>query len=434
MMNVSKTKGKLLLWQIISALALCPLFHAAAWHDVVAAQQLKRGASFQQPQNREASVHYASGNSALRIPFEIYANVIFLQVHVNNSPPLWFILDTGAGASVISASRAKNLGLSGKVEVNGRGMGGSVKGTLINGATISVSGVEVFNQRIAALPIDPLTPRLGRTVDGFIGYDFIKQFVFEINYVAKIINLYDPQSYKYSGSGEIIPFTIRGGTPFTRLKINASGREAIEGVFEVDTGSDGALSINAPFAKAHRLLESLPKTSETQKGAGAGGETDSVASRVNSLQLGRFTFENPIIAISQDMKGEGASSKSDGQIGTELFRRFKVILDYSRGRLILEPNKDFSEPYEDDMSGIDLIAEGADLKTFTINSIKANSPAAEAGLREEDVIVAINGHPAAEFQLDPLTRMFMKDGQEYVLSIKRGQEIITAKIKLRRLI
>jgi hypothetical protein len=47
-----------------------------------------------------------------------------------------------------------------------------------------------------------------------------------------------------------------------------------------------------------------------------------------------------------EIEGSGASKENDGLIGGEIFRRFKLILDYSRKRMILEPNNHFNDPYE----------------------------------------------------------------------------------------
>jgi hypothetical protein len=68
--------------------------------------------------------------------------------------------------------------------------------------------------------------------------------------------------------------------------------------------------------------------------------------------------------VSQDKGGALASSKYDGLIGSEILRRFKVIFDYTRGRLMLERNDHFDEPIEYDMSGISLRAYGNDFRTF----------------------------------------------------------------------
>ena len=43
-----------------------------------------------------------------------------------------------------------------------------------------------------------------------------------------------------------------------------------------------------------------------------------------------------------------------------------------------------------------MVAEGRGLKMLTINEIVANSPASEAGLQEEDQLIAIDGQPASK--------------------------------------
>lgn len=45
-------------------------------------------------------------------------------------------------------------------------------------------------------------------IDGVLGHEFIKRFVFEIDYGARLINLYAPENYKYQGTGETLPLDI----------------------------------------------------------------------------------------------------------------------------------------------------------------------------------------------------------------------------------
>ena len=42
----------------------------------------------------------------------------------------------------------------------------------------------------------------------------------------------------------------------------------------------------------------------------------------------------------------------DCQIGGEIFRRFKVTVDLSRKRMILEPNKNFNDPFDVEEGGV----------------------------------------------------------------------------------
>ncbi len=129
-----------------------------------------------------------------------------------------------------------------------------------------------------------------------------------------------------------------------------------------------------------------------------------------------------------------SSKNIGGFIGSEILRRFKITFDYSRQRMTLEPNAYFGQPFEYDMTGIRLIAEGPDFRSFKVHRIIAASPAFKAGLQEGDLIVAINDQPTAKLTLEEVQQMFRLDGRSYRLSIKRGNKVFQTKIKLMRLI
>ena len=89
----------------------------------------------------------------------------------------------------------------------------------------------------------------------------------------------------------------------------------------------------------------------------------------------------------------------------------------------------------EDMSGMSLTPETVNgTKLFRIREVVANTPASEAGLQADDLITAIDGQPAADFTEGHIERMFTHDGQEFALTIKRGEKLLQAKLKLRRLI
>jgi predicted aspartyl protease len=284
----------------------------------------------------------------LSIPLEIDNNIILMRVSVNNSKPLKFIFDTGASITVINSQRAAELGLKAKGQVRGNGTGGKIQVSLVKGVSLSVQGAEVSNQLIASMAFSAPP---GFEFDGTIGYDFIKQFVVVIDYKKKIMNLYDPRTYAYSGSGDVIPLILAGRrTPLVHTKIILEGRAPVEADLEIDTGADSAFVINSPFVRKGRLREAVTKTTEDSSN-GAGGEQKLLVGRVKAVHLGRFILDNPLVGLSLDTEGSGASEDNDGLIGGEVFRRFKLILDYSRRQMILEPNESFNEPYELDTGG-----------------------------------------------------------------------------------
>jgi membrane-associated protease RseP (regulator of RpoE activity) len=264
--------------------------------------------------------------------------------------------------------------------------------------------------------------------------------VIEIDYISKTLNFYEPNSYKYSGSGDIIPLEMLeddsgGKVPLVRAKIMQRGRTPVEGKFIADTAVRSAISFNTPFVETNKLLGVIQKTISAPLGGGAMvRESKQPVGRVPKVQLGRYAFKNTVAIFFQNKQGITASPEFDGVIGGEILRRFNVTLDYSRLRMILEPNNSLHEPYEYDMSGLLLIAEGTDFKTIKVQQIIEDSPAIAAGLRAGDTMAAIDGKSVSNLTLQQVRQMFRQKGRTYRLSIERGGQLIQTKIKLRKLI
>ena len=395
-------------------------------------QQLQRNSLV--PQQPASATGFVSGTNALRIPFEVSSNLIFLHVRVNGSVPLWVILDTGAAGTLLDTNRAKALGIkvSGSEEVQGVGET-SVAAGMAKNVSFSLPGVDFQARVVVVLPLSNLNRYVGRVVDGVLGHDFFSRFVVEIDYAARVINVYEPKGFQYSGTGDSIPLELKGNGPSVRARLNLPGRAPVDGNFRIDTGGSHALILGTPFVKTQKILASM-STTIAAPSAGVGGETSMSLARVQSLQLGRFALERPVTGLAQSAKGALANPDLSGNIGAGILRRFKVIFDYRNHRMILEPNDRLGEPFESDMSGVVLTAEGLKLDAFTIFYVTENSPASEAGLRVGDVITAIDNKPASALALDDIREMFKQEGREHLLSIKRGEQAFKVKIKFRRLI
>jgi len=68
-----------------------------------------------------------------------------------------------------------------------------------------------------------------------------------------------------------------------------------------------------------------------------------------------------------------------------------------------------------------------------VTEVLENSPATEAGIRENDIITVVNGTPAAELTLAILNEMLDKP-VSYSISIRRNDQTIQVTLTPRRLI
>jgi hypothetical protein len=378
-------------------------------------------------------VYFAAGASALAIPFEENGGHILLRGEIAGSGPLWLGLDTGATGSFIDSDLARSLRLRRGASAPIVGTAGTVDGEEMGGASIRLPGVELRDQSLTALQLDFLARSKGREVDALLGYEVFSRFVVEIDYSNQRLHLYDPGSYRYSGSGESFPLRLEGDQPYVHAQLVLPDKRLVEGEFVVDTGSPFSLMLAAPFVTQNRLMDSVQRTISA-KAKGVGGEMMLVIGRLQGLRLGRFLLADPVTVFPQNFNGEIAAQGTAGNLGAGFLRRFRVIFDYSRGRMILEPNAAFGERDEHDMSGVSLVAEGADFETIKVARLTESSPAVESGLRREDVIVAVDGKAAAKIGLAHLRSLFREEGREVRLDVRRGAETLALQLKMRRLI
>jgi C-terminal processing protease CtpA/Prc len=114
------------------------------------------------------------------------------------------------------------------------------------------------------------------------------------------------------------------------------------------------------------------------------------------LQIGPYQIANSVASFASGSEGAFADPYNPANVGGAIWRRFTLTFDYAHPQLLLAKNSDFDVPSSYDRSGLFLIdADG----TYTVLSIFAGSPAASAGMAKGDVIVSVNGVPAASQSL-----------------------------------
>jgi hypothetical protein len=379
------------------------------------------------------AVRFDAGGQALNIPFDDDFGLVFVKVRVNDSRPAWFLLDSGFDGNILSTGLAKALGVALTDVQRVPQPGGEIEMGRAAGLTLALPGVTLAGQTAQTAPLAPLEPFIGRSLDGILGHSFIRQLVVEIDYAAAVLNLYDPAAWRYAGGGDILPVTIAQAQPFVSGKVILAGRKPIPGRFKLDTGSLDTIGFNRNYLAAHKLPEAgRPRREEP--GLAVGGETRGVRFRVDGFQLGRRVLKDLPVAGTLDSKG--FEDRSDaGTIGAGILGRFRLILDYARRRAILEPNSRFAGPFPYDMSGAWVTAGGPDWQDFRVHRVLPATPAAEAGLHEGDVVLAVDGRLAETLTLARVRELLQgPEGQARQLRIRRGDVELTVELKLRKLI
>lgn len=276
---------------------------------------------------------------AHELAYEVFAGLILVPVTIADSPPLDFVLDSGASQSAINDPfLAHALGLKVKEVGLARGMGsGATRVVVTDDTSLRSDGVEVLRVPLVVHDIGSrLAARAGREIDGFLGADLFSRYVIEIDPVAHRLLLHDPATFVYRGPGETVPLEVVDQRPVVeaRVTVREEGRR-VPVRLVVDTGSGRYLTL---ITGSRRHLRPL---AEQNLGASVGvvGETLVAMSPVRRLQVGSSVVENVETAWVEPFRVPAVRNipKLNGIVGNRLLRRFRVIFDYHGGRLILEP-------------------------------------------------------------------------------------------------
>ena len=84
-------------------------------------------------------------------------------------------------------------------------------------------------------------------------------------------------------------------------------------------------------------------------------------------------------------------------------------------------------------SGLALTTDGKDHATVRVMDILENSPASEAGLQKDDIVLSVDGKAAAELKVTGLGEMFERPAT-YKLTIRRGEQTLQVPLTTRKLI
>jgi membrane-associated protease RseP (regulator of RpoE activity) len=195
---------------------------------------------------------------------------------------------------------------------------------------------------------------------------------------------------------------LNGNIPTVEMTVNAS----CKGMYIVDVGNASVLSVGAEQVMKCRLLALEHKKVQHWVG-GVGGAFQENVTRLDSLRLGPFLFEQPVAGLTTHHQGGAGSLEVQGNIGTTVLERFRCTFDYARGTLWLAPAARFDEREAFTRSGLWYTRWAGVVIVF---GVVKGSPAEEAGLKIRDVLRSINGRSVEKMTPEELDRV-LRDGK-----------------------
>jgi hypothetical protein len=251
-----------------------------------------------------------------------------LAVHpqVNGREVGWFLLDTGAGRSVIDNARADSLGMEQVGDLPAMGFGGLVTVHYRIGESLTLGPVEIDRPTFLEIDLSPLREAFGMDITGILGYDLFMRSLVELDVSGDSLSLHPPGSWE-SRQADWLEVIFHRNAPL--LSCSFDGDHSA--LFDLDTGFPGMVTFNRSFADRSGLLDGLD--TETFTAGGVGGMVEMQGGQLEWLEIGGRRWEQVPFSVAGEAQGVLADEAVAGLIGTGLLSSYRTLIDYPNGRI-----------------------------------------------------------------------------------------------------
>jgi hypothetical protein len=358
-------------------------------------------------------------------PFTMFTGgVILIKARLDNfSDSLNFILDTGSGGISLDSMTCLRLRLTPKPSDRTiLGIAGIRQVKFLYNETLRLPGLSVDSLNFHVNDYDILTSVYGEKVDGIIGYSFFSRYIVQINYDSLRISVYSKGAFRYPKGGFMLRAVI-ASLPIMNAQVSDAVR--INNRFYFDTGAGLCTLLSTDFVNDSMLLDSRKKSFFTQA-QGLGGKATMRLTTLKELRVGPFKFRKVPTYVFDDQYNVTSYPNLGGLIGNDILRRFNVILNYDRRSIYLMPNSHYREQFDYSYTGLGIYWIDGEIR---IGDIMKDSPADKAGLKEDDVILAVGTNFTNNIQT--YKNLLQNPGEKVKITFKRNGELQQTYMRVR---
>ena len=321
-------------------------------------------------------------------------------------------LDCGATRSLVDAGFAARHGIKSAEARRVVGFTGNAPAGLASPLEISAGSVRLRNIEPLIFDLKGLARAARTSFEALLGREFFLQAVVTIDPDAQQLRL----GHEHESDGETLSVSQSSDRHFY-IEIELSGGLRADAV--IDLGCTVPMCVSPRFAQQHGLFAGLNRGSTAV--VGVEGVAVSQLGRMPLLKLGNLELTDIPFAVPPQWNFE-----TPVVLGLPIFRRFRTLLDFGRGRLQLQHGRTIDRQFERDRSGLSVIPSDKGLRVV---HVAASSPAARAGLIPGDLIIAIDDGRGAAPPNDSHRGLGKRaSGTRYLLQIggKGAHELVLA--------
>lgn len=337
-----------------------------------------------------------------------------------------FILDTGSGGISLDSTRVVDLGLKPQPsEKSIRGIAGIRKVSFLYNQTLRLPNLTIDSLNFHVNNYDILANVYGERIDGIIGYSVISRYIIKLNYDSSVVEFWSKGVIKYPRGGYLLkPFISTLPVQSVRVR----DERTINSRFLYDIGAGMNMIFSTDFINDSSLLSKKRKLF-AKEAEGLGGKIDMSITVIKEVRLGPYRFRNVPVYVFDDVFNATSYPYLGGLIGNDLLRRFNAIMNYDKREIHLMPNSHFTDPFDYSYTGLELYYVNGKV---LIGDVAEKSPAEQAGLKEGDIVIAVDRNFSQNLQQYKYTLQNVKGRLKLIIS--RNDQLIQVELKVKSIL
>ena len=322
-----------------------------------------------------------------------------VKVNLNEHKNLSFLVDTGSSFSVVFTDSVFTLPTQYKLSsIRGFGKLDSIPAEVSAYNTLSLGALTSYGHQMLVVAKTDVGFQqfFDKPLHGIIGFDVLRNFDMEINFVRKKLILRKKMPAKKSGrKWNTIPFDVTSNALLVPATIIANQQtDSIQLI--LDTGSELPLLLSERYCP--------PQSLRTIIGLGFLGYTSGRIAQIEELKIGDVRLKQLTTSFPDSSSVKwNPNLPPRGNLGIQLLKHFRVIINFHEKYLQLKQVRQFSgDALEYNRSGMAIVSKSNSECSYYVDEIVSGSVAEKAGLLKGDRILSIKNTGCPDLTLNEI--------------------------------